>query len=891
MAVQIKTNTVRNDDVLNDHLETMSNLEGITLIWYDANLNVNRRKKLRITKQHIRSINNCVIFHKDEQDCINTIKSISNEKILLVTSGSSADSILSFDDRFVHRSVQAAFIFCHTKEKYQSLQTSYPKIIGIFDDPEQLKTAIIEEVDSIQAHLETFNFYNKNEQNSICNLSNRSATFLWLLVFKDVVIQQQSKDKKAKTEMIEICTNYYHGNKNEINLIKEFDQKYKPEHAIRWYTRPSFIYKLVNRALRTEDIEQLYIFRFYISDLCEQIANIQKQNSYQQPLTLYRGVRLPLDEVKKWQENEGKLISTNGFFSTSLSKKVAMDFALRRTETNMEESVLIEIECNQCSAAFAIIEKESIFSKEKEVLFDLGATFEVLSVMNSREENANINIWTVKVRSTQEGTELAQLYIQRNKRMFELNDVSEIDRWIILLSDMGQTSKSLKFFRKKGGTRPSAERLNRIFGTVCGTVNRHEDYDEALRYWEYMRQVTSEEGTYKPIFYLSKARIYTIKSQYDQALLELANWIQPIPGFSVENHILNAAVYMHIGEIYCLSGKYELALDYFNKANEVGKNCFPDDHIFFAGYFDGFANVYRERGEMHRAIEYYHKVVDMKEKYYPSPSSHTFYEMGCVYESLGDYSKSFEYYQRAAEIAEKKSIDDAKEFANHFAVIGRIHQVKGEFQKALDCFNEVLKIELQISGPSHDLVAQFYYKKGIVLELLNRNDEALTNYEQALNIQKQIFSDGHRHMARTLCRIGNQYRHRDERTLAKNYCDEALAMQERILPSNHTDIAFTMSSIGRILYDQGDYNKSLTYLWKALKMQKKFSSGEPHFYQISTLVTLADVYTKLDIPRLALQFLNDALSIQINVFSQQYSSLSDEELKNKIAELEKMIKP
>jgi hypothetical protein len=61
-----------------------------------------------------------VIFEKEEESCINIIKSIQNEKILLVTSGSEADRILSFDidGQSIHKRVHSVFIFCYEKDKY-----------------------------------------------------------------------------------------------------------------------------------------------------------------------------------------------------------------------------------------------------------------------------------------------------------------------------------------------------------------------------------------------------------------------------------------------------------------------------------------------------------------------------------------------------------------------------------------------------------------------------------------------------------------------------------------------------------------------------------------------------------------------------------------------------
>jgi hypothetical protein len=62
-----------------------------------------------------------VIFENEEESCINIIKSIQNEKILLVTSGSEADRILSFDiddGQSIHKRVHSVFIFCYEKDKY-----------------------------------------------------------------------------------------------------------------------------------------------------------------------------------------------------------------------------------------------------------------------------------------------------------------------------------------------------------------------------------------------------------------------------------------------------------------------------------------------------------------------------------------------------------------------------------------------------------------------------------------------------------------------------------------------------------------------------------------------------------------------------------------------------
>ncbi|CAF5146873.1 unnamed protein product, partial [Rotaria magnacalcarata] len=60
---------------LNELLQS-PNFEGITLIWYDPCLNTTEDTKQ--TAKELREINNYVIFHSDQLECIDFIKSIKD---------------------------------------------------------------------------------------------------------------------------------------------------------------------------------------------------------------------------------------------------------------------------------------------------------------------------------------------------------------------------------------------------------------------------------------------------------------------------------------------------------------------------------------------------------------------------------------------------------------------------------------------------------------------------------------------------------------------------------------------------------------------------------------------------------------------------------------------
>jgi transposase len=116
--------------------------------------------------------------------------------------------------------------------------------------------------------------------------------------------------------MLEKCSDYYQSNIAELKKIEEFRMTYTMDRAAEWYTTDSFVYRLVNKVLRTEDIELLYLFRFYIVDLCLQLEQEHKNLRLTQVLTLYRGQQMSTEEFEKLKQSVGISISPNGFFST-----------------------------------------------------------------------------------------------------------------------------------------------------------------------------------------------------------------------------------------------------------------------------------------------------------------------------------------------------------------------------------------------------------------------------------------------------------------------------------------------------------------------------------------------------------------------------------------------
>ena len=72
--------------------------------------------------------------------------------------------------------------------------------------------------------------------------------------------------------MIDTCRHYYQDNIKQLKLIDQFEHEYQSNEAIRWYLKKSFLREIINKALRTEDIDQLYTLRYFLGDLVEHLT-------------------------------------------------------------------------------------------------------------------------------------------------------------------------------------------------------------------------------------------------------------------------------------------------------------------------------------------------------------------------------------------------------------------------------------------------------------------------------------------------------------------------------------------------------------------------------------------------------------------------------------------
>ncbi|CAF4403112.1 unnamed protein product [Rotaria magnacalcarata] len=195
--------------------------------------------------------------------------------------------------------------------------------------------------------------------------------------------------------MLRACRLVYQNNEAELNRINEFEKKYNHDpdsdkkEAIFWYTRDSFVYRLVNQALRTGDPDVIHPYRFFINDLYSELLSIHRQyiEPDEEDFIVYRGQGLTLPELTSLRSSVGKLVTFASFISSTVDRELAYGYAKIAARKNVVSAFFefhINTEYNN-TRPYAYVADYSAIRDEYEVLISVGTIFRLNSVVHDME--------------------------------------------------------------------------------------------------------------------------------------------------------------------------------------------------------------------------------------------------------------------------------------------------------------------------------------------------------------------------------------------------------------------------------------------------------------------------------------------------------------------------
>ncbi len=558
---------------------------------------------------------------------------------------------------------------------------------------------------------------------------------------------------------------YYHGSDTKIKILEDFEHNYNGENAIQWYTRETFFYSVLNRALRQHSLQLMFLFGFFLQDMHRQLQIEYKRmqlNWAELKFTLYRGQFISSSELRGqkhllapplFSQNGTKIIN-NSLLSTTLNRSLALiriNPNLDPTDIDSEQAVLFEIDVtmgredeDSCHRRpFAAISHLSQFNSEEEIIFMIGTSFYFDPKAIQYDEKDHV--WIFKLELDNYNFEIYEndfdcICKRRTlKRCINLLTQNNRERWAST-----PPSQLEIIFRELGEMYPTETMWISAMKSHCLAIyqqfqeeNFHQalsHYEEALKLWspfmndeELICFVDFGEIHYQIgcCFNFELKNFNKAKMHYDQSIhfYELA-----ISKKSSLTNYERIQVYNELALVYERRSrlKRDKIEDYLSKVKyrelyfeNIFKCYSPKNTIDAWSTLDNIADTYEYIGQFDLAISYYETALALREglmalEYYPK-----------IIHTSENIENLIRIYRNLIKI-----------YMNHkqnynLALTYQLILYEYELQRERECGNNVAEKEKQLSAYHHSTLADIY--RG-----LNQYQLAYEHSQTALNEFKRM---------------------------------------------------------------------------------------------------------------------------------------------------------
>ena len=623
-----------------DYLETQHPLWASSS--FHANENQNVQQELRATITYLR------MFESDIE-CEIYICQSKNEQILLIVSGQ-----LGFTSIFLtHTLIQTSSVYVNhlSLSRHHALALKFTTIESIDSDLYEL----IGELKTNPGSKEKW--FEEPLLVSVCTSSTneeRSSThinfdFLHFQLLIDGLLRFPP-DPTSREKLLNIFRTEYQDNVQQLSRIEEFESSYVPEEAVLWYTRDKFIYEILNKALRIQDINILFLYRFFLQDLCKQLEQLQRRQD-QIPFSVYRGQSMSKKELNSLKKSEGRFISNFSFLSTSLDAKVSHMFVSHKRGDLCR--VLFQIYVHSASSysakPFANISSQSPFKDEQEILFMPGIIFRLVDI---RQEN-EITIIQMKLYNENYDADMERLLehmqIENDKyhQCFKFGHVLLAAR----MYDQAEQFYS-RMLNMLDDAHPLAAELWGSMGLVKKARGQIESSSEwlnkSLKRYEQMEDRTGVAKCFQALANIDRTRdkVDEAIDKYNRAF----NIFLKLPG----NHDKSIAdCFNGLGACHSRRHEFTEALQYYFDALAIQTKILPHIHPDRANTINNIGNAYFGNGACDHALQYMEQALHILMKSLTSVHSNiaqTCYNMALAYLYKNDSQQSLLLLNRAISI-------------------------------------------------------------------------------------------------------------------------------------------------------------------------------------------------------------------------------------------------
>ena len=608
---QFNTGPKSTDKNFSSNHSLTRSVENFVIIWLDSNLNESDDNYQKTISSLQRIVNGIKTF-TNIKSCVAFLSQIENEKVFIIVSGSLGQTIMPH----IHcmSNVNSIYIFCSNRSKHELWTKEWIKVKGVFTQITPICHSLKQDIQQCENSLMPISILpttNLSKQ----QLNELDRSFMYSQLLKEILLELKYT-ADVKKDLVDFCRIQYCGNTVELQVIDEFEKDYEHHSPIWWYTRECFTYLMLNKALRTQDIEVILKMGFFIRDLHVQIEQLHSMCYKQNQLTVYRGQGMFDSELQNIFKSKGGLLSFNNFLSTSVDRRISLEFAKAAKHIPDMSGILFQMEIDPTvkSACFAQLDDLSYYSDlEKEVLFSMHTVFRI-----DRIERIEARLWQVKLTLTDDND-------------IHLNHLTEL-------------------IRQEIGPGTGWHRLSQLM-IKMGKFDKAKEISEAL-----LDSVSSDDARTKATCHHQLGCVHDEKGDLTSALIHYKQSLDISLAFLPPDDPSLASTYSNIGSIYKKQGDLSAALEFFQRALHIDLHASHSDRLRVASHYNNIGLVFKEQDKYDEALQHYERALEMKLAHLPlrHPSlAITYTNISGVYQSRKEYAQALSFLEKTLEIKQK----------------------------------------------------------------------------------------------------------------------------------------------------------------------------------------------------------------------------------------------
>jgi len=468
-------------------------------------------------------------------------------------------------------------------------------------------------------------------------------------------LQHNNNSLPNHTHLITLLRNIY---PDEKNTFDQFEQTYSSDRAIEICQQNTCLSKLFNKILCLTNINCLFLYRFYLHDLEQQIKSQQTSSI----IHCYQMKYLSNEQIDSIRHSIGDFLSINSFLIAKLNRQ---DIQLEQQSSDKFKNVLFEIELNSHS------ERPYAQLTSSDVFIMCGSIFRILDLR-----------------------------------------LDDNQHWIVQLKSYGKTDDDLKFVFNsiEEELDYDEEQIDLItFGTILWKMKKINDEEI---YFRYLLDILAEDHIDRANIYYNLGHIYSEKSQFDLSLKYYEKSLDIWKNCPNSNEINLANNYNAIATYFWKQSDYQQAYEAFHKALEIFRHLFGDHHITVGMCWNNLGTVISNENDSNsnKILDCYLKALHIFQENLPihHPNLASLHcNISRIYKKLEQYDQALEHLNLSLKIYEHSSLPSRH--SNICVILKNIaylYEQKQDFQSALNFYERINRIYRQTHAENDPLVQE-----------------------------------------------------------------------------------------------------------------------------------------------------------------------------------------